>query len=162
MRAYSKRLLVPALLGAAVAAWTAQPLARADEDLVLGTWTLNVAKSRWTPGPSPRSQTRIYEAHPDGLKATIKTVYADGHSTSVEYVAQYDSIEYPLTGSPDAEKIALKRIDAYTAEATLGHAGKVIGTARRVISRDGKTMTITYRGELEGRTVNNVSVYERQ
>jgi hypothetical protein len=168
MRAGSRRLFFPAIWGAALALWTAgglsasQSPAKTEEDLVLGTWALNVAKSKWIPGPAPRSQTRTYETHQDGVKATIKTVYADGHSTSVEYVAKYDSIEYPLSGSPDAERIALKRLDGRTAEATLGHAGKVMGTARRVISPDGKTLTITYRGELESRTVNNVSVYDRQ
>ena len=51
-------------------------------------------------------------------------------------------------------------MDEYTAEATLSHAGKVMGTARRVISDDGKTMTITYKGMLGGDLVNNVAVYE--
>lgn len=168
MRAGSRRWVIPAIGGLA-AVWVSsvllsgtQSAARAEDDLVLGTWSLNVEKSRWTPGPAPRSQTRTYESHQDGVKATVKTVYSDGHSTSVEYVAKYDAIEYPLSGSPDAERVSLKKISPNEAQVALGHAGKVIGTARRVISRDGKTMTITYKGELEGRSVVNVSVYERQ
>ena len=39
-------------LGSAIAAWAADP--------VLGTWELNVAKSKYNPGPAPKSQTRIY------------------------------------------------------------------------------------------------------
>jgi hypothetical protein len=168
MRAGSRRWVIPAI-GSLAAVWVSsvllsgnQSAARPEEDLVLGTWSLNVEKSRWTPGPAPRSQTRTYESHQDGVKATVKTVYSDGHSTSVEYVAKYDAIEYPLSGSPDAERVSLKKVSPNEAQVALGHAGKVIGTARRVISRDGKTMTITYKGELEGRSVANVSVYDRQ
>ena len=43
--------------------------------------------------------------------------------------------------------IALKRINAHTAEATLRHAHKVIGTARRTVAEDGRTMTISYKGK---------------
>jgi len=68
----------------------------------------------------------------------------------------------PVLGSVDSDTITLKRIDEFTADASLGHAGKVIGAAKRVISKDGRTMTITYRGVSEGRDVNNVSVYERK
>jgi hypothetical protein len=168
MRTRLRRWVIPAI-GSLAAVWVScvllsgyQSAARAEEDLVLGTWSLNVEKSRWTPGPAPRSQTRTYESHQDGVKATVKTVYSDGHSTSVEYVAKYDAIEYPLSGSPDAERVSLKKISPNEAQVALGHAGKVIGTARRVISRDGKTMTITYKGELEGQSVVNVSVYDRQ
>jgi len=168
MRTRLRRWVIPAIGGLA-AVWVSSVLLsgnqsppRTEEDLVLGTWSLNVDKSKWTPGPAPRSQTRTYEAHENGVKATVKTVYSDGHSTSVEYVAKYDAIEYPLSGSPDAERVSLKKISPHEAQVALGHAGKVIGTARRVISRDGKTMTITYKGELEGESVVNVSVYERK
>jgi hypothetical protein len=167
MRACSRRVFVHGVLGAALAVWTTgspavagQPSVPADENLVIGTWHLNVAKSKYRPGPGPKSQTRTYEAHPNGVKATVRTVDADGHSTSVEYVAKYDRVEYPIMGSAEADAIALNKIDAYTAEASLTHAGKVIGTARRVISPDGKTMTITFR-DSRG-TINNVAVYEKQ
>jgi hypothetical protein len=163
-----RRLLVPAILGMTVALWAAadavttaaQAQAPTDQDLVIGVWRLNPAKSNYVPGPAPKSQTRTYEPHADGIKATIETVYSDGRKVSVQYVADYDSIEYPVTGSPDADAITLKKLDALTAEATLMHGGKVYGVARRVISKDGKTMTITFRTG-DGNT-NNVSVYEKK
>ncbi|HLE72410.1 MAG TPA: hypothetical protein VJH87_22220 [Vicinamibacteria bacterium] len=130
---------------------------------MLGTWILNVEKSSYDPGPPPRSQTRTYEKVPEGIKATIITVDPKGQSVTARYTAQYDSLEYPLTGSATVDAIALKRVNAYTAEATLTHARKLIGTARRVISEDGKTMTITFRGTDEnGRRVTNVAVYEKE
>jgi hypothetical protein len=136
--------------------------AASQEDLVLGTWVLNLEKSSYVPGPAPRSQTRIYEAVPEGIQATIVTVDPKGQSITARYTADYDSLEHPLTGSTTIDAIALRRINAYTAEATLTHARKLIGTARRVISEDGKTMTITFRGTDEsGRRVQNVAVYEK-
>jgi hypothetical protein len=133
------------------------------EDRVLGTWNLNVAKSSYSPGPPPRSQKRVYRADAGGVKATVTTVNADGQSVTTEYVAGYDNVEHPLSGSPDFDGIALKRINADTAEATLTHARKILGKARRVVAKDGKTMTITFEGtDSAGRRIRNVAVYEKQ
>lgn len=44
-----------------------------EDDLVLGTWILNVEKSSYDPGPPPRSQTRTSEKVPEGIKATTIT-----------------------------------------------------------------------------------------
>ena len=79
------RVLSLILLGSAFAVWAADP--------VLGTWELNVAKSKYNPGPAPKSQTRIYEALPEGMKVTIKTVNADGQSTVVEHPANFTLAE---------------------------------------------------------------------
>jgi hypothetical protein len=166
MRAYFGLLVSTLVLGTAAAGSRTEPLLFAAQpqfsgaDRVLGTWVLVVQKSKYNPGPAPKSQTRTYQAHPEGVKATIRTVYANGHSSDIQYAAKYDSVEYPVLGSVDSDTITLKRVDEFTAEASLGHGGKVIGVAKRVISSDGKTMTITYKGISEGKQVDNVSVYE--
>ena len=167
MRSHSTERLVPAILGAAVL-WAASPfvLARqppASQDRILGTWVLNVAKSKYTPGPTPKSQRRTYEARPEGIKTTIVTVFPDGKSTTVEFVADYDSMEHPVTGSAGSDMIKMKKINDETAEAILSHAGTVIGVARRVISRDGKTMTISYQGkDSRDNLVKSESLYEKE
>ena len=130
---------------------------------VLGTWNLDVARSKFTPGPTPTSQIRTYEPNANGYKATIKTTYASRKPTSVEYVANYDSLEYPVSGSPDYDTIRLKKIDSSTSEAVLGHAGKVFATTRRVLSDDGQTMTITFHAdEQQGTRIHNVMIFTRQ
>ena len=164
----SRRLSFSVVLAATLAAGGASPRGAgqslsAPEDRVIGTWHLDVVKSTYSPGPAPRSQRRTYEVGPEGIKATITTIDAEGHTATTEYVAAYDSREHPLTGSADFNAIALKRINPDTAEATLRHGRKLIGMARRVISKDGKTMTITFEGtDSRGRPVRNVSVYEKQ
>lgn len=135
----------------------------AEPDLVLGTWTLNVEKSVYRPGPAPRAQTRVYQTHGEGVKATITTVDDEGREVKAEYTANYDSVEYPLTGSAQVDAIALKRISPYRAEATLTHARKIIGTAVRILSEDGKTMSIHFKGiDRDGRNVDNLAVYDKK
>jgi hypothetical protein len=168
MCARSTRLLVPVLLGATVV-WAADRglLARQSaaptDSRVIGTWLLNVAKSKFIPGPPYRGETRTYEPTEQGIKATIKRTFADGRTATIEYVANYDSLEYPVTGSPDYDAIRLTKVDALTYEAVLGHAGSVFAVTRRVISADGKTMTITLQApDIQGSRVNNVMVYDKQ
>ena len=166
----TRRCAFTATLGVVIAVWAADPARLAaqnasgsDEDrLLLGAWKLNVAKSTYRIGRRPVSQTRTYEPQGDSVKATIVTTYADGRPRTVGYVANYDSLEYALTGSPDADTIALKKVAPRTAEAVLSHAGKLIATARRVISEDGQTMTIAYKGLLQGDQVDYTAVYDKQ
>lgn len=149
----SKGLLL-VLLGAS-AVWAA--------DASIGTWKLNVAKSTFKPGPPPVAETRIYKAQPKGVKTTVRTTWADRLTTTVEYPANYDGKDYPVEGSRDVDAVVLTRMDDFTSAATLKHAGKDIGVARRVVSRDGKTMTISYKGvNTRGDQVDNVAVYDRQ
>jgi hypothetical protein len=150
----TRRLLV-LMVGAASCIWAA--------DASVGTWKLNVAKSTFKPGPPPAAETRIYQAQPQGVKTTVKTTWADRKTTSVEYPANYDGKDYPVEGSRDVDAVALTRMDDFTSAATLKHAGKEIGVARRVVSPDRKTMTITYKGiNTRGDLVDNVAVYDRQ
>ena len=153
-----RRLLVLTLFGASFGAsstWAA--------DASVGTWKLNVAKSTFRPGPPPAAETRIYQSQPEGVKTTVTTTWADRKTTTVEYPANYDGKDYPVSGSRDIDAVALTRVDDFTSAATLKHAGKEIGVARRVVSPDHKTMTITYKGiNSIGDKVDNVAVYDRQ
>ena len=164
MSAHSIRSFVGAILVSTsfVTVFTAQAPAPATSDgnAVIGTWRLVVEKSRYNPGPPPQSQLRTYEPQAKGVKTTIRTVLADGETTTVSYTANYDSIEYHVTGSPTADGIKLTQIDPNTAEANLMHAGRIVGTARRVVAPDGRTMTITLR-DARG-SVQNVAFYEKQ
>jgi len=150
----ASRLLV-CILSVAAAAWAA--------DLVVGTWKLNVAKSKFNPGPPPQSQTRIYEASPAGMKVTLKTVNAAGESSSIELPQNLDGKDYPVMGSGPADAIVMTKLDNQTAQAILKHGDTVVGTSRRMVSADGKTLTVTYKGtDPQGVIVDNVAVYDKQ
>src|SRR5438552_2745327 len=76
----------------------------------VGTWKLNVAKSKYSPGPAPQSQTLKVEASGKGEKVTSEVVGADGKRNTSTYTANFDGKDYPLSGSlVGADKEALKR-----------------------------------------------------
>ena len=103
------------------------------------------------------------EASGQGETATTEGVNAEGAATKVEYTAQFDGKDYPLTGSQTADKTSLKRIDARTIERTDKKGEKVVATSSRVVSEDGKTMTVTTTGtNAQGQAMNNVTVWEKQ
>ena len=159
MRCCGLSLLIGALV--ALAAAHSPLLAQPPDDRLLGTWRLDVAKSKYVPGPPPLSETRIYSKEPGGLKGVIQRRLADGREETIEYGADFDH-EYPVSGTKTYDAVKFKRIDALTAEAVLSHAGRVFGTARRTVSEDGRTMTITFRRD-EGRdVVRNVAIYVKE
>jgi len=133
----------------------------AEQDLLLGSWQLDLVKSRYTPGPPPRSEVRTYVRDNEGIKGTIRRRREDGREEVIEYRADFDR-EYPVMGTPAYDTIRLKRVDARTAEAVLSHAGRVFGTARRTISEDGRTLTITFRQENQGILESNTAIYRKQ
>jgi hypothetical protein len=139
----------------------------AESNPMIGTWKLNPAKSKYTPGPAPKSQTATIEAAGDGIKNVTQGVAADGSAIAYEYTAStLDGKEYPITGSAPpsgADTIAVKRVDTYTFTSTMKKAGKVVQTNKVVYSKDGKLRTITTKGTNKtGQPTTSVAVYERQ
>jgi hypothetical protein len=133
------------------------------QDPILGTWKLNLSKSKYIPGPPPRSQTRAYKQTADGIFVTIETIDASGKKRPpIQFAEKYDGKDYPMTGSTVGDALALKRINNYVAEATMKHAGKVVATTRRLITDNGKTLVLVYQETNEEHPVDNIIVYDRQ
>jgi len=138
--------------------------ALAQSDPQVGVWKLNVAKSKYSPGPAPKSSTTTIEAVGTGAKFVVDQVLADGTTRHWETTSSYDGKDSPVTGNnPDADTMARTRINATTVETISKKGGKVTITQRSVVSADGKTRTITTTGtNASGQKVNNVGVYEKQ
>ena len=130
----------------------------------VGAWKLNVAKSKFSRGPPPQSNTLKVEASGQGEKVTTEGINAEGGRTATQYTANYDGKDYPLTGSQfGADTVSLKRIDTRTTERTDKKGSTVVQTLRRVVSQDGKTMTVTTKGtNAQGQAMNNVAVFDKQ
>ena len=151
-------LVVGGVLGVDIANLSAQA-----SDPRMGTWKLNVAKSKYSPGPAPQSLTLKVEPSGQGEKVTAEFVNADGTRTTSQYTANFDGKDRPLTGSAVADTVSLKRIDARTTDRTDKKGGKVVQTLKRVVSQNGKTMTVTVKGtNAQGQAVNNVVVFDKQ
>ena len=89
-----------------------------------GTWKLNVAKSKYSPGPAPKDGTLTVESEPNGLKITIHGTDAEGKAVHMEFAPKYDGKDVPTTGMPGADTISMKKIDDYTVETVSKKGGK--------------------------------------
>lgn len=136
----------------------------AQSDPQVGAWRLNVAKSKYSPGPAPKSATTRIEAAGVGTKVIVDQALADGTMRHYEFTSNYDGKDSPVTGNnPDADMIARTRTNATTVQTIAKKGGKVTTTQTSVVSSDGKTRTVTTKGvNASGQQVNNVAVYEKQ
>jgi hypothetical protein len=151
-----------ALLGALLAL-TLPALTPAQQgDPAIGTWKLNVARSRYSPGPAPKTSTLTIEPSGTGLRVTASSIGSDGTPTTIRYTANIDGKDYKVIGSSDYDTVALTRKGAIV-EGTRKKEGKAIQTYTREISADGRTMTVTSTGRnASGQRINNIAVYDKQ
>ena len=152
------------LVGTILAVGTdAVALAAGAPDPVVGSWTLNLEKSTYSPGPAPKSQTRTYAESADGIALTITGVAADGTSMSGQSTFKYDGKNYSITGSPDFDALTLQRVNGSTVKSTLKRAGKVIGSTVRTISGHGKILTLASKGrDTKGARFLITAVFDKQ
>lgn len=131
-----------------------------------GTWKLNLSKSKFEPGPAPKSLTRTIVAQSEGAKYTFDGIAADGKPISYSFTVKYDGKDYPVsgTGMPSgADSIAIRLIGTNKAEAIQKKAGKELGKAEAEVSKDGKITTVTTNGTtVDGRKLHSESVYDKQ
>jgi hypothetical protein len=130
----------------------------------IGAWKLNIAKSTFSPGPPPKSQTLKIVAFGLGVTTTVDVVTADGETQHWTYTAGYDERDVRITGNnPNGDAAARKRISSTTTVTTIKRAGKVTLVNTGVVSADGKTYTVTSKGtDVQGRSVSNVLVFDKQ
>jgi hypothetical protein len=127
-----------------------------------GTWKLDVAKSKYTPGPAPKSQAATLETVDGGLKVVSDRVEADGKTTHFEWTAKFDGKDYPVKGDPARDAVSVKKVDDYTLDITNKKGGKVITTIHAVYAKDGKSRTETVTGtDSQGRKIENVTQWTK-
>ncbi len=129
----------------------------------IGTWKMDAAKSTFSPGPGPKSQTLKFEATRDGIQLTTDGVAADGTTTHGGYVSKFDGKDVLWAGNPEADMASPKKISDNSYENVWKKGGKPMITAKVVVSADGKTLTVTNTGtNSKGQAVANTVVYNKQ
>ena len=126
-------------------------------DVWLGSWTLNVERSTYVPGPAPytRATYRI-ERLGDGFHVVYDMVHPRGGTTHLEWTGRMDGRDYALQGVDQTMTYA------YTPRTTGSGAweivvkidGRVAARSRVTVSADGRTMITT--------TGASTTVYEKQ
>ena len=138
-------------------------VAMAADDPQTGTWKLNTAKSKYSPGPMPKSNTLTITVDENSYKVHAEGVDGQGKPTMADFTAGFDGKDVPAKGLPYGDTVSVKRIDANTVEVTMKKDGKALVTVTSVVSKDGKTRTSTFHGKDEaGKDVSNVAVYDKQ
>ena len=137
-------------------------VAQASDNQV-GAWKLNLAKSKYSPGPPPKEGTLTIESQANGLKFTIHGTDAEGKPVHFEFSPKYDGKDYPVTGMPNVDTISMKKVDDYTIETVTKKGGKAVTTTKSVVSKDGKTRTTMQTGKnAQGQDMKNTLVYDKQ
>jgi hypothetical protein len=161
MNSRSSRMLVALTLILGVVALAGRAGAQAPKGLV-GTWTLDPAKSTFSPGPAPKSQTVTYSSEGDAIKIVVDMTPAEGAAQRWQMTTKYDGKDYPVTGNPNADTISAKLINDRTGETTFKKGGKVTATNTRTLSADGQTLTITSKGTtVDGKPRSDVQVFRK-
>ncbi len=156
-----KRFLVGSLAACAVILLSGSAALAAEN--WIGTWKLDVAKSKISPGPAPKTMTATFAATPDGIKFSSDGVDAEGNATHTEFVSKFDGKEVPYIGNPNADTASPKKIDANSYENPWKKDGKPTMTSHAVVSKDGKTLTIHQTGKnAKGEAVNSTVVFIKQ
>lgn len=158
-----KKMLTSLIIGTLITIGSAAVAAESPADPVVGTWKLNAAKSTFKAGPALKGQTRIYSQSSEGITLNMKTTGADGKEITSKTTYHLDGKEYPVTGSPDYDSLSAKQVDSNTAEFKLIRGGKTIGTTRRTVSKDGKTLTATSNiTDGKGVKSEDITVFDKQ
>lgn len=149
-------------LGAIMALLVPVALAADSADSSLGTWKLNIAKSTFGSGKVPKSETRTYSSGSMGTHVVIEAVDDSGKKSKTETLLTYDGQPQKVVGNPDFDTVTTKRVDQNETTAELMKGGKVVGSLHRLVSKDGKSMTVNQKViKPDGSTETSMGYYER-
>ena len=136
----------------------------AADNPFLGTWKLNLTKSKGTPGTLSKEETVVFEAAGKQIKRTVTGVDSDGTPVNMSGTIPWDGKEHKIDepkGPPIL--VAVKSVNDHTIAVTVKADGKVVSSGQVVVSKDGKTMTASMKGQdPKGRPLDNVEVFDKQ
>jgi hypothetical protein len=130
----------------------------------VGVWKMNPAKSKYSPGPAPKSAIITTTAVPGGgFKTVNEQVPAAGAPVKFEVTYKFDGQDAKSIGSPNGDTQAYSRVDDRHWTVVAKRAGKVSVTSKIEMAADGKSRVTTQTGtDAQGRPINNVVWYDKQ
>ena len=165
MRAATRKSLRALAVALAVIVCATTAAAQAP-DPANGTWKLNLEKSKFDPGPAPKSATvKIDAVSPIVRKVSFEGVGPDGTAIKWGYSGNVDGKDIPITGTnPDAETVSIKRVSRRVIETTFKRGGKVTMVNTSTISpNDSRILTVVSTGtNASGQKVTNTQVFDKQ
>jgi hypothetical protein len=153
-----KALLLMAVFALASSLWAADPS--------VGTWKLNVAKSKFAPSQqvTPKEGTVAVREIAGEFELTLTRTMTDGSQTSIK-------LTWPLAGGalksqaaePEGRSAVTTMIAPGEWYTTYLQNGKQVQLIHSVISKDGKTMQLTTKSmDAQGKPTEARSVWDKQ
>ena len=130
------------------------------QNLTLGTWRLNEAKSK-IPAGIGKSTTVVYSAVGSEIKVTADGIDGSGQPAHSEWIGKFDAKPYPVTGDPDVTYRAYKTKGERLLLLANMKGDKTVSNGRIHLAKDGKnrTLAMTFFGSHKTRATY---VYDRQ
>ncbi len=152
-----KALLLLAVLGLAGSLWAADP--------IVGTWKLNIAKSKFLATDSvPKEQTLVIrEVGTEQFEMSITGVQADGKPMSAKATHPQQGGVVSGMSLPESYMVIQTVIGPGNVCTTFLQNGKQVRLHHNLVSKDGKTMTQAVRLlDTKGQPVDAVGYWEKQ
>ena len=134
-------------------------------DPFVGTWKLDPSKSKHSGNaPNAKEATLVIEEQSDNYHVTVTGTNSDGSPLSVKYTVPMKGGTGQVEAGGDVfDAVSSKRIKSNQRENTYMKGGKNAGTRRSVVSKDGKTLTNTFKGtDPQGNPVTSTQVFDKQ
>ena|SRR5580658_7121282 len=149
---YTKLILM--LLGFAMVLCAADPY--------VGTWKMNLAKTKYKVGTAPKEQTLTITEPGSDTNVAVAGTASDGSKIAVSYTI-------PTAGGPGKiessayDGISSKRIGPNEREVMYMKGGKTVYTAHSKVSADGNSLSVHSKGvNALGKNVDGTAVYDKQ
>jgi len=117
------------------------PLNAQQANPLIGTWKINMAKSKFNPG-SPPSTTSMNVYKPFGNNGiTNDRTNSDGKGNTANFAMNFDGKDYPYKGSLDRDTVSGKQLSPTLFVMAFKRKGETIQINYMLVSDDGKSYT---------------------
>jgi hypothetical protein len=131
----------------------------------VGTWVLDVAKSKFDPPPGLKSETvSVTDAGGGAIHTTIDYVEGDASASKAhfEFTTALDGKEVPVSGGAEADSVVATLVKPRMAKYVFKKGGKWVETVTATVSTSGNKFRAWVHGK-DGQVVWNYhGVFERQ
>ncbi len=132
-------------------------------DPFLGKWLLDPQRSKYPASACPKRMTIEMRAQANGVHYRSETVLPNGRLITADYTAAYNGKPAIVIGDRGMLlPVSLKQTQPRVVVATYTSGFQPVATSRRVVSADGKVMTITTTSQdAAGNSTTNIGIYRR-
>jgi hypothetical protein len=131
------------------------------QDANMGSWKLDEAKSKFSPG-APKTTMATYESAGDSTKVTLEGIGFDGKPTHNEWTGKFDGKDYPVTGDANQTSRSYTKAGAGKMKFVVKKDAEVILSGTIEIAADGKSRTVKAGGMARGKKMSYTAVYDKQ